>query len=466
MELTFKHHRFPTKGKLLTAVLNLSGGGTKADAGAPDKALLAEIDRLTLEAEEARQALEARKVKEVKEAEIRKKKAEKEQLQIAELKRKKEEEKLRLAALEKEKQEEATRLQIAELKRKKEAEEQLRLAVLEKKKEDAARRETAELKRKKDEQARLAAKATTDKKRQGGKQSLRERVAALKDLKDAGLLSEEEFQANKVAVLNEFLGIKGASTTVAKNTPAIKVLSGKFADVKFGNYHALVFGANEYKFLPKLQTAVNDAKVVAETLRDNYGFKVKLILNPSRGDILNALDEFREKLGDEDNLLIYYAGHGFLDEEAGRGYWLPVDAKPNRRYGWVSNTTLTDTLKTLQAKHVMVVADSCFSGTLTRGVKVGVRSGDYYKRMAEKWTRVALVSGGLEPVADSGGGGHSPFAKAFINVLKENNEVIDGTQLFSKLRRPVAVSTQQTPEYSDVRNAGHEGGDFLFVRKK
>ena len=54
--LTFKHHRFPTKGKLLTAVLNLSGGGTKADAGAPDKALLAEIDRLTLEAEEARQA--------------------------------------------------------------------------------------------------------------------------------------------------------------------------------------------------------------------------------------------------------------------------------------------------------------------------------------------------------------------------------------------------------------------------
>ena len=291
-------------------------------------------------------------------------------------------------------------------------------------------------------------------------------MAALKDLKDAGLLSEEEFQANKVAVLNEFLGIKGASTTASKNTPAIKVLSSKFADVKFGNYHALVFGANEYKFLPKLQTAVNDAKVVAETLRDDYGFKVKLILNPSRGDILNALDEFREKLGDEDNLLIYYAGHGFLDEEAGRGYWLPVDAKPNRRYGWVSNATLTDTLKTLQAKHVMVVADSCFSGTLTRGTKVGVRSGDYYKRMAEKWTRVALVSGGLEPVADSGGGGHSPFAKAFINVLKENNEVIDGTQLFSKLRRPVAVSTQQTPEYSDVRNAGHEGGDFLFVRKK
>ncbi|MFP6689748.1 MAG: caspase family protein, partial [Alphaproteobacteria bacterium] len=185
-----------------------------------------------------------------------------------------------------------------------------------------------------------------------------------------------------------------------------------------------------------------------------------------RNDILDALDEAREKLGDVDNLLIYYAGHGFLDEEAGRGYWLPVDAKPNRRSGWVSNGTLIDTLKTLQAKHVMVVADSCFSGTLTRDANVGVRSGDYFKRMAKKWARVALVSGGLEPVADSGGGGHSPFAKAFIGVLKDNDDVIDGTQLFSKLRRPVAVSTQQTPEYSDVRNAGHDGGDFLFVRKK
>ena len=69
-------------------------------------------------------------------------------------------------------------------------------------------------------------------------------------------------------------------------------------------------------------------------------------------------------------------------------------------------------------------------------------------------------------MADSGGGGHSPFAKAFIGVLKDNDDVIDGTQLFSKLRRPVAVSTQQTPEYSDVRGAGHDGGDFLFVRKK
>ena len=69
-------------------------------------------------------------------------------------------------------------------------------------------------------------------------------------------------------------------------------------------------------------------------------------------------------------------------------------------------------------------------------------------------------------MADSGGGGHSPFAKAFIDALPDNASVMDGTQLFSKMRRPVMVAAQQTPQYADVRQAGHDGGDFLFVRKR
>ncbi len=235
--------------------------------------------------------------------------------------------------------------------------------------------------------------------------------------------------------------------------------------IEFGRYHALVIGIDDYRHLPKLATAVNDAKVVAGVLKDDYGFKVTLLLNPTRDGILDAFDEFQEKLGADDNLLIYYAGHGWLNEDSSRGYWLPTDAKPNRRSRWMSNATVTDTLKTFQAKHVMVVADSCYSGTLTRSANIGLRTGDYWKRMAGKQARVALVSGGLEPVADAGSGGHSPFAKAFIDVLRTNDAVMDGTQLFSKLRRPVMVSAQQTPEHPDVRNAGHDGGDFLFVRK-
>ena len=243
----------------------------------------------------------------------------------------------------------------------------------------------------------------------------------------------------------------------------------KFAAIEgidFGDYHALIIGNDDYKHLPDLKTAVGDVSAIADALRTTYGFNIQLLTDATRGDIIDAFDGYVETLTERDNLLIYYAGHGWLSEDAGRGYWLPVDARKNRRTNWVSNATITDTLKTLQSRHVMVIADSCYSGTLTRGAGAKLRTADYWKRMAEKRTRVVLTSGGLEPVADSGGGKHSPFAQAFIDTLAGNDTIIDGTQLFTKMRRPVMVAADQTPEYSDARNAGHEGGDFLFVRQR
>ncbi len=264
------------------------------------------------------------------------------------------------------------------------------------------------------------------------------------------------------AVLAEVRSLKKEVRGIGESTELASLKS-----IDFGNYHALVIGINDYENLPALKTAINDAKAVAKVLTDEYGFKTTLLLNPGRADIIDTLDKFRETMGSKDNLLIYYAGHGWLDKDADRGYWLPADAKSDRRSQWVSNATITDTLKTLQAKHVMVVADSCYSGTLARSAVAGLKSGDYFKRMSKKAARVALVSGGLEPVADKGSGGHSPFANAFIRALKENSDfVLDGTQLFNKVRRPVMVAADQTPQYSDVKNAGHDGGDFLFVRRK
>ena len=141
----------------------------------------------------------------------------------------------------------------------------------------------------------------------------------------------------------------------------------------------------------------------------------------------------------------------------------------NRRSRWLSNASITNTLKASKAKHVMVVADSCYSGSLTRGFE-GDPQGDpgndssYYRKMALKKARVTLTSGGLEPV-DDGTGKHSPFARAFMGILEDNEQVIDGNRLFNRIRKGVAVNADQTPEYSPIRKAGDEGGDFLFVRR-
>jgi TPR repeat protein len=254
-------------------------------------------------------------------------------------------------------------------------------------------------------------------------------------------------------------------TTIALATPAAPPARPDFAGIDFGRYHALVIGNDQYEVLPKLQTAVADARAVADTLQKDYGFEAKVLLNATRADIVTALDQYRKRLTANDNLLVYYAGHGIVDEGADRGYWLPVDATEDTTVSWVSNATITDTLKALKAKQVLVVADSCYSGTLTRGVKAMVdNSAEYLGRIATTRARVAMTSGGFEPVADGGGGGHSVFARAFLDALEAaNDKVNSGTEMFLSMRRQVMLGAEQTPEYGDIRLAGHQGGDFLFV---
>lgn len=98
-------------------------------------------------------------------------------------------------------------------------------------------------------------------------------------------------------------------------------------DIDFGNYYALVIGINEYRALPKLQTAKNDVNAVSRILKESYGYTVKTMLDATRRDILMALGEYRKTLTEKDNLLIYYAGYGWLDEEANEGYWIPVNGQ-------------------------------------------------------------------------------------------------------------------------------------------
>ena len=237
-----------------------------------------------------------------------------------------------------------------------------------------------------------------------------------------------------------------------------------------GPSHALVIGNDKYAHLPNLKTAVSDAKAVARVLRGRYGFKVTTLINAPRIQILDALDNLRSRLTARDNLLVYYAGHGHLDEGADRGYWQPTDAHEDRRANWLSNGDITDTLKAIRARHVLVVADSCYSGTLTRstqrGIKIERDTSDYLEKMLRKKSRQVLASGGLEPVADSGGSGHSVFASALLDALNDNTGAMDGTQLFMAVREQVRINADQTPQYSVIRKAGHQvGGDFLFVPK-
>jgi uncharacterized caspase-like protein len=272
-----------------------------------------------------------------------------------------------------------------------------------------------------------------------------------------------------VLVVAVILGSVGAAA-VGSTWAAVEDRPQPFADIYFGKYHALIIGNNDYADLPDLKTAVSDAKAVAELLGADYGFETTLLINATRGDVIGALARLRATLKADDNLLVYYAGHGVIDPITEEGYWLPVDAEADVPTNWVSVYDITNMLQAIRSKHVMVVADSCYSGTLVRAAPIAIKTAAervaWVQRMLKKRSRTALVSGGLEPVSDAGGGGeHSVFARAFLDALGENPDVLDGQGLFDAIKRPVVLNADQTPQYSDIRNAGHEGGEFLFVRQ-
>jgi len=246
----------------------------------------------------------------------------------------------------------------------------------------------------------------------------------------------------------------GGDTTVA---------NAAIPNLDYGDYYALVIGNNNYPDLNNLRSAVSDARVVSTVLEVDYGFNVKLLEDASRKDILRGLKSLRESVGAQDNVLIYYAGHGYLDEAADKGYWLPVDSERDDDSNWILTDRVASQVKAMKAKHVMVVADSCFSGTITRAIKIDQRTPQWLSEIVNKKARTALTSGGLEPVMDTGSGNHSAFAHAFISLLEENEGVLDASQLFSELRPKVMANSTQTPQYGKIHMAGDDGGDFLFV---
>ena len=234
-----------------------------------------------------------------------------------------------------------------------------------------------------------------------------------------------------------------------------------FIDV--GDYHALVIGIAEYAYQPDLETPINDAADISSVLQKRYGFEVEVLENATHSNIISALHERRTSLGAKDNLLVYYAGHGHVDDATGEGYWLPADAERDVPTNWISNSTISTALKGIPAKHILLVADSCFSGTLNRSAEIPDPTTDPFDDLARKKARVVLTSGGLEPVADAGSGRNSIFATYLLRALAENHDILQGRHLFAKIKGPVMGNAPQTPEYGDIRFTGHDGGDFLFV---
>ena len=172
-----------------------------------------------------------------------------------------------------------------------------------------------------------------------------------------------------------------------------------------------------------------------------------------------------------DHLIIYFAGHGYLDEETEEGFWFPVNAAREDDTEWISNSYLKRKIRKIKATNILVIADTCFSGALiSRGIST---AGQQYPSSAlEKYlqtkSRIVISSGGTKPVMDGGGGRNSIFASALIDRMESFERPFTASDLYLALRDQVtenalALKYDQTPMKGTLPRSGHEGPDFVLI---
>jgi hypothetical protein len=236
-----------------------------------------------------------------------------------------------------------------------------------------------------------------------------------------------------------------------------------------GKYYALIVANQNYRDvnIPDLEFPVRDAKNLQKTLLDNYTFNksdVILLENADRAKIIKTLDNLSKKITSNDNLLIFYAGHGVWEADQEEGFWLPSDATSNDKSEWLSNGNIRDYIRGIKSKHTLLIADACFGGAIFKTREVLLNAPVSIKKMYETPSRYAMTSGTLTAVPDE-----SVFVSYLIQRLDENkNQYLTAENLYYNIKDAVINNspTNQTPQYGVIAQAGDEGGGtFIFIHK-
>ena len=257
-----------------------------------------------------------------------------------------------------------------------------------------------------------------------------------------------------------------------------------------GDYYAIVIGINQYcesqnsKACKKqgqwtsLRTAVNDAKTVSELLHEKYGFTVKTLLDEeaTRENILKTFEAYQEQLDENDNLLIFYAGHGTSDPKTGAGYWIPVNAKTKKQDNWISGQEIFDFIKNSQARNSLVIADNCEAGMFMQTAcdnvemeikepKLSALPSDFQSLLKKSLmgSKILFTSSGTENATESGKGEHSTFAQPLIDRLKSGQH-LTAFDLYGDIFNEVVYTASQRPRY--VPLFSETEGDFIFLGKE
>jgi hypothetical protein len=241
---------------------------------------------------------------------------------------------------------------------------------------------------------------------------------------------------------------------------------GRSDELTIGNQYLLVIGISRYhKWLP-LSNPVRDAREIRDIITSRYHIdKVRELYDEeaTKSGIIRTFSTLQDELTTDDSVLIFYAGHGHYDKKTKTGFWIPYDAGTDvfEQDHWIPNTQISGLITNMNATHVCLITDACFSGDMLDIVRgsVATITNDYFRRAYSLVSRQIITSGSLEVVPDN-----SSFCTMLKLVLKKNrHSYLDPMMLFNEIRLGVR---ETTPLFGSLKDSGHQdGASFLLFLK-
>lgn len=212
------------------------------------------------------------------------------------------------------------------------------------------------------------------------------------------------------------------------------VANPQITDSPIGNKYAVLIGCSQYDHLGRLPNPIADVELIENVLHTDYGFSCLVLKDPGLNEtdrsahrtatsaISDALLSFAESEGTrirpEDELIVYYAGHGGVDQY-NQGFLLPGDyQKPmlamNRTCYKLQD--LIDSLDQLIPGRILLVTDACYQGAAINQLQNLLPPS---QTSLPRWRKM-LVSGYFQ-VPDGTAGDCSPFAKSLASILSRSN---------------------------------------------
>ncbi len=241
-----------------------------------------------------------------------------------------------------------------------------------------------------------------------------------------------------------------------------------------GKNYLLAIGIDKYVHQVELRNAVRDVEAVAKVLAERFQFAPEdgqqtIILRngeATQSRIFTELRRLQNKIGQADNLFIYFAGHGWYDPVFKHGYWIPPTARFSRDEDhtgeYIANEMVVSRLKQIDSLHTLVVVDACFSGSLFRELRDLKPAQEPAEKLYPIRSRWAITSGLNEPVEDGTLGEHSPFAKYLLEALRQPGPLLV-SDVAQYVKKATGMNVRQQPNAGRLYNADDRGqGEFVF----